>query len=577
VRASRLLPFAALLCFAPGPRAGAGVPVEVDLVDTTEACADATIGVVIGEFGAPSVDRALGFRFTVEAEGVWRPTELVACVSTEGSPHSREFTLRVDDGGLPGEEMYFFTMLVPTSPALTAAPANVRPVDLEFGQAYWLVAEAGFTSDTWWLPLEPTATAPMAESIDGAPFQVIAQEAFVPQLRLHAVPEPASAAGPAVAIAALLLARRRRRARAALRGVAAAAFLLAMPAVAAERNLVLTDLGTYTAESLTLCGVGIFVEGNDVSELSLGPLGLGVDGPLGALATDLDGNESIVVYFGLPGATEIDYAVIVAGNENGSGAAGDAFVEAFTIEPNSSPVSLGVEPVSGIGTKSLTALFGNLRISFIRITASGDSQRIAGFRFTPAPGAESGVDFRSIGNFQGASFARCGVEVSGSADIFLSSLGLGVLGPVGPSALNGSEWLEVHFESPQQQVVYVNEHVADVNGNGTQAEGFLQAFDAGGASLGVVAVSGAGLPIDVTGLFDGAVISGFRLTANADAQLVTTLAHAPEPGAGGLAAVAFCVVLALRACRARAARAPLPCDATEGAWPPTRMRSPRSA
>lgn len=117
-----------------------------------------------------------------------------------------------------------------------------------------------------------------------------------------------------------------------------------------------------------------------------------------------------------------------------------------------------------------------------------------------------------------------------------------------PSLLDGSEWVRFDFQEPQTVVSYGNTSVNDTNGNGTVADAFVEGYGAGGDSLGLVAVSGEGLQ-DVTELFGGAVLTGFRVVANVDAQRLDRVVYAPEAGVAetGMAALAALVLAARRA------------------------------
>lgn len=319
--------------------------------------------------------------------------------------------------------------------------------------------------------------------------------------------------------------------RALCNGMLAAA-LVAPPALAQEQVVDFREFGTYTTGVMVLCATTILTD--DHSALSLTASGLGVDGPLGSLADLLDGAESLQIGFAPPGATRISYEVGVANDQNGNGRFGDAFVEAFQLD-SEGEVSLGVQPVSGVGPQDVSALFSDVPIAFIRITASGDGQRIRGLRFTPEPASPFALGFEGLGTFSAGSYERCGVTVTGSNDVSFSPLGLGVVDGAYPSALNGAEWLEFAFESPRTEIHYANDEIAELNGNALAAQAFLQAFDAQGASLGAVAMSGQDF-FDVSVLFGDVPISAFRVTANADAQTIALLIFSPEPGAMGATA-----------------------------------------
>jgi hypothetical protein len=243
----------------------------------------------------------------------------------------------------------------------------------------------------------------------------------------------------------------------------------------------------------------------------------------------------------------VSYRVDGAGNQNGTGDLGDAFLEAFA--PGGA--SLGVRAVSGATTIDVSALYAGAPIESFRLTASGDSQQIGLLAFRPASSSGSYLHLGGFGSAQAPVFEVCDVTISGSADVVLSSTGLGIDGLASPTLLDGFEWVRFDFARPQITVGYTNEAVGNANGNVTVADAFLEGYGAGGASLGLIAVSGE-TTTDVTAAFGGVPLSGFRVVANSDAQRLLTVIHAPEPAASSLAGCALAALLCLA--RGRAAR-----------------------
>ena len=129
-----------------------------------------------------------------------------------------------------------------------------------------------------------------------------------------------------------------------------------------------TTLGTFTTSALIQGNLS--VQGSaDVSVLNLN--GIGVVG--GVFSDTLDGAEYLDFSFNAGCFTQVSYSVPSAGNLNGNATAGDAELEAF----DCADLSLGTVAVSGTVEHDVSALFPNQRISRFRVTADGDTQRIA--------------------------------------------------------------------------------------------------------------------------------------------------------------------------------------------------------
>lgn len=538
-----LLAIGALLA-APAGRALAQ-PMELDLVDTLAGCAAGEVeaGVTIGNTNPTSDPFDVGYRFTVEPEGVWLAQELTVCASSASAAHHlQDFSLRADDGGVPGDLLYAFDLDLPADPSLVSAVASVRPAELVSGASYWLVAERDLQRGVWWRPVPSAGTTERAQREGDDPWQVTVQP--LPQLRLRVLPESSATALAALLAIAALAFRSRRAGR--RWGVLAGIALLAPPLAArAEIAVEFASFGTYTADSFGACRVSVSTP-DAGALLSIGPGGLGVQGGLGTDAAALDGGESLAVVFPVLtgiGATDVSYRVDAAGNENGSGPAGEAFLEAF----DSMGESLGVRAVSGAGTHDVSALFADAPIQFLLLTAAGDSQRIGQIAFTPAAASGTILALEGFGFVITSSFEICDVAITGSADVVLTAAGLGISGGNSPSLLEGSEWVRFDFEQPHALVSYRNTAASDGNGNGTVADAFVEGYGAGGVSLGLVSVHGEGIQ-DVTALFGGVPLTGFRVVANVDAQRVSSVVYAPDAGAAaaGTAALAALALVAVR-------------------------------
>jgi hypothetical protein len=143
---------------------------------------------------------------------------------------------------------------------------------------------------------------------------------------------------------------------------------------AAQANY--TNQGTFTSATLYDDPPGITADGsNTINVLNLN--GLGIVG--GANNNTIDGSESIEFTFDDPSAATT-YFVPSAGNQDGDGFVGEAFLQAF----DEADASLGTTNVNGAGSFDINALLGtNARITRFIVTANVDSFRIGTVTVTP--------------------------------------------------------------------------------------------------------------------------------------------------------------------------------------------------
>src|ERR1044071_660942 len=143
-----------------------------------------------------------------------------------------------------------------------------------------------------------------------------------------------------------------------------------------------TSLGTFTTTNLQTGGVTVTAESSPGVSGTVNVLnfnGLGVVG--GVFNDTLDSTEALRFQFDNGLATTISYYVTSAGNQNGNGTVGDAFVTGF----DANGTSLGTVSVNGSGTKDVSALFANQPLSGFLVRANSDNQRIGSLQYsTPA-------------------------------------------------------------------------------------------------------------------------------------------------------------------------------------------------
>ena len=165
--------------------------------------------------------------------------------------------------------------------------------------------------------------------------------------------------------------------------------------------------------------------------------------------------------------TQLSYRVQAAGNQNGTRSHGEAFLAAR----GARNVDLGIRAVSGVGTIDVSALYGGVPIMRIDITAAGDAQRTDRLTFTIAPEAAVNlVSLRGFGTVRATEYDVCDLLISGSHDIRLAAVGLGIASADPPSLLDsvleGSEFSRFEFATAFTSVPYVRNREVDAGNNG---------------------------------------------------------------------------------------------------------------
>lgn len=209
----------------------------------------------------------------------------------------------------------------------------------------------------------------------------------------------------------------------------------------------------------------------------------------------------------------------------------------------------------------MTALAGRLR------TAAA----IVGFALAGSLcAAPITVDYSAMPTATVPSLSAGGITVTGSANVQILALnGLGISGgsvdyavEVDHSALGGAEFIRFEFGAPVFGVSYFVGSAGCTRGcssSGELGKRTLEAFGAGGVSLGTAVQGGTGSR-DVSALFAGVPITSFLLTSlagnSADASNVTYFriprvtydpgAAVPEPSALALAAIGALALLGAR-------------------------------
>jgi hypothetical protein len=128
-----------------------------------------------------------------------------------------------------------------------------------------------------------------------------------------------------------------------------------------------TAMGTFQADTVHAGGV-VVTGSNTVNVLNLN--GLGIVG--GTSDNIVDGSEWIRFDFDSTPVDSVSYYVPSAGNGNGDGTVGDATVEAY----DRTGTSLGTMPVTSVGVKDVSGMFGGKPLSAFVVTAEVDNFRV---------------------------------------------------------------------------------------------------------------------------------------------------------------------------------------------------------
>jgi hypothetical protein len=286
-------------------------------------------------------------------------------------------------------------------------------------------------------------------------------------------------------------------------------------------------LPDFTMEVVASCGIAVQSAAAGQLLRNTYGLGLGIVGS-GPDDTSIDGGEALAVRFvernfDPTEALGSSYFVSRAGNENGTGEAGDAFVEAFDTLGN----SLGGASVSGTGKQTVGELVGKVPVSSFQITSTEDSQTVGSFgRFSPPVALD--LSFTFLPEFQTPKLELCRATLVGSNTLRIGPPnGLGVVGGLSDDTVDGFEFVTIDFGGLARDVT-ITSVGSDENMNGTEGDGFVEAFGIDGASLGAVSVTAVGEQ-SVSQLFGDALLCGFRFTANVDATSFLFISFLSEP------------------------------------------------
>lgn len=315
----------------------------------------------------------------------------------------------------------------------------------------------------------------------------------------------------------------------------------------------LGDSGAANYVSIPICGVTISIaSANDVIEVGAGGIGLRGGGPND---TQIDGGEAL--NFSLQAAAfDVAYQVSSASNADGDALFGETFVRA-----HDGVNQIGIEPVSGVGTIDLAAVFGGTPIRGFTITSAPDGVRIGRISYE-APRAPVSMPLgRLSGSHTAAEIVYCGITFRGEPGLpHLGADGMAVSGGAANSWIDPGEALEVDFGEPIAGLRYELDATEVVN-PGSFGGHFVEAFDAAGSSLGIRSASASDwVDLAAAPFYGGTPISRFQLIATGDQIRLRRVEMAPEAAGAGIAAITALVSWRggrrrQRPARARTARA----------------------
>ncbi len=333
----------------------------------------------------------------------------------------------------------------------------------------------------------------------------------------------------------------------------------------------LASHGAVLEPGMQVCLLSYSGSGPIVVSKEIDTPGVGIGG--GADAALVDAGEWIrfdVSYYATPplGGDEISrhatYEVTLATDADADGTFGEHLLQAFAADGS----SLGVAAVSGLGVHELDTHFGAVPIDVFEINALQDGVRIRNVSYVPAPTRMDQPEYVQLGltNGSAAAIAPCGAQITGSSLLWMTTATgapfpglkghLGVAGGASDLDVNAGEWVRVQFAEPMQDVSYKTADITDADLDGRFSEHFIEAFDAQGGSLGVVASEN--FIVLVSHAFADVPIQRFDILGGQDPIGIHDLVWKPVPeaGAGLLQSMAVLTVTGLRiAARRRATRA----------------------
>jgi MYXO-CTERM domain-containing protein len=143
------------------------------------------------------------------------------------------------------------------------------------------------------------------------------------------------------------------------------------------------------------------------------------------------------------------------------------------------------------------------------------------------------LDYRELQDSGGAStisITACGIAVHGSGVGVFQDTGVGIFGGALDDRIDPGESATLSLGSSfTTSLAYRVTTAADLGGTSAVGEHFLEGFDAGGSSLGVVARSGLGWH-DATALFGNVSLSRIEVTSGPDAMRIGEVAYELGPG-----------------------------------------------
>lgn len=136
-------------------------------------------------------------------------------------------------------------------------------------------------------------------------------------------------------------------------------------------------------------------------------------------------------------------------------------------------------------------------------------------------------NFDNIGTGLQTTLAYSDLVVSGSADIgVFQANGLGIVGGISNTTIDGSENMTFGFTGPTVDVTYSVSNASNNDADVLTGEAFVEPFDEVGTSLGVTQVNGIG-DMDVSAFATEVPLSSFVVTADVDSHKIARMTYSP--------------------------------------------------
>lgn len=143
---------------------------------------------------------------------------------------------------------------------------------------------------------------------------------------------------------------------------------------------------------------------------------------------------------------------------------------------------------------------------------------------TPCSATDEAFAFTELGTTTASSLSLGLLTVTGSSELYLYAGSMGIKGGLDDAFVDDGEYVEFEFANPATKIAYVANPVGNPDLDDYPGACSYEAFDANGASLGVIASNASELHYGkISKLFGDLPIKRFRVTATGDYHGVQSL------------------------------------------------------